>query len=86
MEGTRSNTIEAQIVEIDTVIKANCWFLVSFIYECLDEIFYGSIVAQFLYLRRGSEEIRQSMKAAARLIVNFPFEPAVCIVLLTFGT
>lgn len=64
----------------DTAEKANCWFMVSFIYECLDETFHGSTIARFLYLRKGSEEIRREIRTTSRLIVSFPFEEVVCII------
>lgn len=51
--------------------------MVSFIYECLDEMFYGSSVARFLYLSNGSEKVRREIRMAARLIVTFPFEEVV---------
>lgn len=51
--------------------------MVSFIYECLDEMFYSSSVARFLYLSNGSEKVRREIKTAARLIYTFPFENVV---------
>lgn len=51
--------------------------MVSFIYECLGEVFHGSTVASFLYLRKGSEEVRRDIRTAARLIITFPFEEVV---------
>lgn len=59
--------------------------MVSFIYECLEEVFYGSTIARFLYLRKGSEEIRREIRTAARLIISFPFEEVVCTVSPTSG-
>lgn len=54
--------------------------MVSFIYECLGEVFHGSVIASFLYLRKGSEEVRREIRTAARLIVTFPFEEIVCTI------
>lgn len=54
--------------------------MVSFIYECLDEMFHGSTVARFLYLSTGSETVRREIRTTARLIVTFPFEEVVCSV------
>lgn len=51
--------------------------MVSLIYECLEEVFHGSAIARFLYLRKGSEEIRREIRTAARLILTFPFEAVV---------
>lgn len=65
------------LAEANILVQANCWFLVSFVYECLDEIFHGSAMARFLYLRGGSEEVRRGIRTAARLFVTFPFEAAV---------
>lgn len=62
--------------------QANCWFLVTFIYECLNETFSSSATARFLYMRKGSEEIRHEMKTAARLVITFPFEEVVHTVLI----
>lgn len=61
--------------------------MVSFIYECLDEIFHSSAVARFLYLQKGSEEVRREIRTAARLIITFPFEEVVRIIpsCLMFG-
>lgn len=64
----------------DQNAQANCWFMVSFLYECLGEVFHGSVFARFLYLREGSEEIRHEIRIAARLVVSFPFEEVVCII------
>lgn len=50
--------------------------MVSFIYECLDEMFHGSAIARFLYLSKGSEQVRREIRTAARLI-TFPFEEVV---------
>lgn len=51
--------------------------MVAFIYECLNETFDTSAVVRFLYMRKGSEEIRREIKTAARLIITFPFEEVV---------
>lgn len=51
--------------------------MVSFIYECLDEIFHSSAIARFLYLQKGSEEVRTEIRMAARLVITFPFEEVV---------
>lgn len=59
--------------------------MVSFIYECLDETFYSSAVARFLYLRKGSEEVRHEIRTAARLIITFPFEEVVRTILLSLN-
>lgn len=67
-------------METNTVVKANCWFMVSFIYECLDEMFQGSAIARFLYMRKGKEEVRQAIRIAARFIVSFPFEKVVGVI------
>lgn len=55
--------------------------MVSLIYECLGEVFHGSAVAQFLYLRKASEDARRDIRKMARLIVAFPFEELVSIYL-----
>lgn len=65
------------VIKADAPVKANCWFMVSFIYECLDEIFHGSAVSRFLYSLKGSEEVRDRIKITSRLIVTFPFEEVV---------
>lgn len=67
----------SSLVKADLIAQANCWFLVSFIYECLDEIFHGSTIARFLYMRNGSEEVRQRIRMTSRLILTFPFEEPV---------
>lgn len=54
--------------------------MVSLIYECLDEVFYGSSIARFLYLRKGSEEVRRELRMVARLIITFPFEEVVRVI------
>lgn len=53
--------------------KANCWFLVSIIYESLGDAFHGSTLARFLYLRKASEDVRREIRTTANLIVTFPF-------------
>lgn len=58
-------------------LQANCWFMVSFIYECLGAVFHGPFAADFLYTRKTSEGIRQRIRAIARLILRFPFETMV---------
>lgn len=58
--------------------------MVSFIYECLDEMFQGSAIARFLYMRKGGEEVRHAIRMAARFIVSSPFEKVVGIALFRF--
>lgn len=78
--GVRLKSLVLYLFQRLTILKANCWFMVSFIYECLDEIFHSSAIARFLYLRKGSEEVRREIRTAARLIITFPFEEVVCII------
>lgn len=44
----------------------------------MDEVFHGSTIARFLYLRNGSEEVRERIRTTSRLIRTFPFEEPVC--------
>lgn len=73
----RLNRFQSLFVKSDLTAQANCWFLVSFIYESMDEVFHGSTVARFLYLRNGSAEVRERIRTISRLIRTFPFEEPV---------
>lgn len=66
----------AIICSSDRMMQANCWFMVSLIQECLGEVFHGSLTGRLIYTTIGNN-IREDIRAAARLMFSFPFEEAV---------
>lgn len=58
--------------------------MVSFIYESLGEVFHGPFAASFLYNRKRTADIRDKIKLATRLLLNFPYREIVCVLMLLF--